>query len=1009
MSFGKHLQKRQLDIPEYAASFVNYKALKKLIKKLSATPIIHAQHASSIPPREGTTDSQTALQANRATFFFRVERELDKVNAFYLQKEAELKLRLKALLDKKKLTQARSHTSSRLSTTFMALEEGFQQFGLDLNKLQQFVEVNATAFSKILKKWDKVSKSRTKELYLSRAVEVQPCFNRDVISELSDQATTSLLDLGAWAEGEKVQLDGTGADYVLVGQPAGTDEDETASQLLEAATSNNIALLQDWILRLKGLPNAGAQVNRIFLAAIAEAPDEALKALLDTGLVNVQAEDEINERNCLHEAAIFGRLPVLQAGLAGGVDVSRVDVYGRIPLHYACMHGRIDMVEALVQAGPNTVNFMDHDHFTPLIHATVHGQLACVQKLLSYHVRINPSSESDHIPLNLASQHGYTEIVRLLLESSAQILCDAEGLFPQHLVARSGREPQLLLMLRDFGADLNEVDRLNQWTPLFHAASEGHVDCMRTLLENGAKVEILDEKDLSALYYAAWEGHLECMKLLAATGGVVSGIGKSGGGGDTSMSTSMPPPPHPSSSTQLSIHDEVSADGDGIPDLSLPPPFIPLRRYGHNFLDSKTFIQITFDGEGDGADAVVFFNGGRYPAARLTISSKSSELIPRNILLPIQEDTRTISFQIDHLDQFAIDFEVFPSFGAKVIAKTAALSSIFNQSHQGHCCLPLFDPRLRAIGQIAFRFQVIQPFQGTALEITDFATYWKATTPFDSNPTTLVTDSSLCGEYRRVYVQLTKDWVPVLYPHRRVRYGAVKMGINQLTYEEFKMIGGLISDQTQEERRGEGEGERGTMKDMLDDPDRLLISLKEMLEILPSNIHVDLHVLYPTSEGDMLAGGGGMIGTGAAGMMTGGGVDTTDLNRFADAILRDVFDHSRRLRKTSPDFMRSIVFSSESSDFCTALNWKQPNYPVFLCNNLGKELNPTHTHPQTTHEKDNNNNEDGEDRNILSMSIKEAVKIAQSNNLMGLICRSELLGQEILRREREKEKKGENN
>ncbi len=28
--FGKHLQKRQLDIPEYAASFVNYKALKKV-------------------------------------------------------------------------------------------------------------------------------------------------------------------------------------------------------------------------------------------------------------------------------------------------------------------------------------------------------------------------------------------------------------------------------------------------------------------------------------------------------------------------------------------------------------------------------------------------------------------------------------------------------------------------------------------------------------------------------------------------------------------------------------------------------------------------------------------------------------------------------------------------------------------------------------------------------------------------------------------------------------------
>jgi len=38
---------------------------------------------------------------------------------------------------------------------------------------QQFIEINATGFRKILKKWDKRSKSQTKELYLARQVEVQ--------------------------------------------------------------------------------------------------------------------------------------------------------------------------------------------------------------------------------------------------------------------------------------------------------------------------------------------------------------------------------------------------------------------------------------------------------------------------------------------------------------------------------------------------------------------------------------------------------------------------------------------------------------------------------------------------------------------------------------------------------------------------------------------------------------------------------------------------------------------
>ena len=29
--FGKQIQKQQLDLPEYAASFLNYKALKKVL------------------------------------------------------------------------------------------------------------------------------------------------------------------------------------------------------------------------------------------------------------------------------------------------------------------------------------------------------------------------------------------------------------------------------------------------------------------------------------------------------------------------------------------------------------------------------------------------------------------------------------------------------------------------------------------------------------------------------------------------------------------------------------------------------------------------------------------------------------------------------------------------------------------------------------------------------------------------------------------------------------------
>lgn len=717
-----------------------------------------------------------------------------------------------------------------------------------------------------------------------------------MISDLSDQATTSLLELGAWAEGEKVQYDSSRpAEHTVTGQSIGTDNSDTDLQILHAANTGNRMVLQDWISRLRESPDARERFTRIFLAAIAEAPDEMLDILLQSGFVDMHAEDEINERNCLHEAAISGRSPVLNAALRSNVDLTRVDVYGRTPLHYACMYGRVILAEALLESGPRTIDNLDHDNFTPLIHAIVHHELPCAQQLLAYGARIDPESESDHVPLNLACQYGSVEIAKLLLEKQAKLLPDAEGLFPQHLVARSGQSPDTLLMLEHYGADLDQRDKLYQWTPLFHAASEGRVDCIRTLLERDVDVEILDEKGFSAMYYATWEGHMQCIKLLSSTDAGVMDVPIS-----TAQHTIISPVPASSAPVPL--------DADGIPDLSLPPPIIPLRRYGHNFLDNKTFIQLSF--EAAGSDAIVFYHDNKYPAARLTISSKSSDVIPRNKMLPIQEDFKIISFQIDSLDSFAIDFDIFPTFGSKVIAKSVALPSLFSAiaNSCGQCCLPLFDPRLRAIGQISFNFQVIKPFHGIPLDITHFATYWRATSQLDSHPSAFITGSSLSGDYVQLFVQLTSDGVPVLYPRWSINHHGIEFPIGRMTHEQYISLGTQYGngDEVLEEL------EDKTVNDIPQIHQALamsFVSLRDVLAFLPTNIHVDLQVLFPTVAQER-----------ALGLST-----SQNINSYADTILKDVFDHARATKEQNPDFMRSIVFTSYNPDICTALNWKQPN------------------------------------------------------------------------------------
>ncbi|KAI2233307.1 phosphate system positive regulatory protein pho81 [Ophidiomyces ophidiicola] len=933
-----------------------------LIKQLSATPTIPAQGATASPVSE-ILDPQAALRANKEVFFFRLEREIEKVNVFYLQKEAEFSLRLKTLLDKQRVVQSkRSISNSKAPANFVTLFEGFQQFDGDLNKLQQFVEVNETAVSKILKKWDKTSKSRTKELYLQRAVEVQPCFNRDVLRDLSDRATTARLELEAWAEGENIQFD-TSHSVERSNVP---EEDDVDLHALHTASAGNLAILRDWISKLQFSQDAGLRVTRIFLAAINDFPDEVLTLLLDTGLVDMHAQDDINERSCLHEAAISGRGFVLKAALERGVDVSHTDVYGRIPLHYACMHGRVEMVCALVDAGPPTVDFMDHDNFTPLIHGIIRDQLPCVEQLLSRNARINPSSESDHIPLNLACQHASLPIIRMLLERNAELLPDAEGLYPQHLVARSCRAPDVILLLRDHGADLDQKDKLYQWTPLFHAASEGCVACLRTLLDSGVDADALDEKNLPAMYYAVWEGHLECMILLwsrkagprlsQAPPNSLNGPNFRDAGSMTSPTLAERPGPG-------------SMEGDGIPDLSLPPPIIPLRRYGHNFLDNKTFIQICFDSAP--SESIVFYQAGRYAAARLAISSKLSDLIPRNIMLPLQEDSRVVSFQIDRLDTFALEFEIFPTFGSKVIAKTVALPNLFSTGNRssGACCLPLFDPRLRPIGEIKFCFQVIKPYYGEPLEITHFATYWKATSALDSDHNGQITGSSLSGDYVQLFIQLTRDNIPVLCPEFTIKHHGIEIPVCRLTYDQFKVVG--------RERHNQNNSAESLLRSLealsVDDlahAHRLLatsfLSLQEVLAHLSTNIHVNLCILYPsaTDENEFSLG------------------PPTDVNIFADSILTEVFNHARASKENNPYFMRSVVFTSYNPNICIALNWKQPNYPVLLCNDLGQIRDLT---------RDSMTQLPICCSGRASMSVKEAARIAQGNNFMGLMCRSSLL------------------
>ncbi|ANB15755.1 Pho81p [Sugiyamaella lignohabitans] len=894
------------------------------------------------------------------------------------------------LCEKKQAAYKAGALSSKSSVTYISLYEGFQRFRKDLERLEQFIELNGTGFSKVLKKWDKRSKSHTKELYLSRAVDVQPVFHREELANFSDVASSSLIELEAWSDGDNVLFEEQPGQALDVKDlPGGLREHDDLYREFVQATStlkhNNEVQVEefvtDFVHKLQQTKDAKERLTRIFLLAISsEADNLALAALYKSGFVDIHAVDEFSGKTCLHRAAATdNRRDLINLALSQNVDVSISDVYGKTALHYACLNNRRELIAPLLKHGAD-IDALDKDNFSPLLLSIVHNFAGCVEDLVNAGAKLKVDSEKDYIPLNLACQYGNYDIVKILLDKNPTVIsADVEGLYPIHVVARAGLY-KLVPLLKSYNIDMNELDKLNQWTALCYAASEGHYRTVRALLDAGADPTLHDDNGFSALYHAAWEGRARCTwELSRNLSGVV----------DTSRNVHGPGNDQSGSNIEDTLNDmelSESTELDVIPDLSLPPPIIPLQRYGHNFLDNKKIIlQLLFD---PSAKPINFHKDeDALPAGRLTISTRnSSDFIPRSIILPISDNDRVVTFQVESLDTFAIDFEVFSTFGTRVIAKTSVLPYVFNENKNNgseHSCrLPMFDVRLKPVGDLSFKFQIVRPFSGKPLEITKYDTYWKSTSQVESQQPhqsvqamSFVTASSLSGSYSQVSVCLTKDFHPVVSDSWSILVNGIEIPIGNITLEN------LLRLQSSGDFALSLDEIYATLSTLTDA--RQLhsvikgraIPLKDILAKLPIPIKLNICVLYPTSLEVSLSN----FGLPAF----------AEVNAYVDHILTILFDHAREIRKVSADpvtgvgICRSLIFSSANPDVCAVLNWKQPNYPVFFYmtgfDTSGKQYRSAHGFPI----------EGGEDRRCVSM--KDATNFAANNNLLGIICSSELL------------------
>ena len=268
--------------------------------------------------------------------------------------------------------------------------------------------------------------------------------------------------------------------------------------------------------------------------------------------------DDISDRSCLHEAATSGNAMIVRICVEHGARLDGQDIYGRQPLHYAAMNGHTECLQIILTASPLpaglNVDSIDHDGYSALLYGVIHGRLPCVSLLLEHGASVEGNSIQELSPLSLACQHGHTEIAKLLLEKEAKSVANSDGLLPLHLACREGHA-KLTRLLIQHGSDIHGKDNYNGWEPLFYAASEGHEECVKVLLQAGSSADIRDESGWTPCTYALWNGHVRLASMLEV---------------------SKPEPPNAVEANGDVIDSMPPLSLDAIPDLSLPPPIIPI-------------------------------------------------------------------------------------------------------------------------------------------------------------------------------------------------------------------------------------------------------------------------------------------------------------------------------------------------------------------------------------------------------------------------------------------------
>ncbi|UCM86224.1 MAG: ankyrin repeat domain-containing protein [Rickettsia endosymbiont of Culicoides impunctatus] len=250
---------------------------------------------------------------------------------------------------------------------------------------------------------------------------------------------------------------------------------------------------------------------------------ELINLLVKYDDINARTTDE-HKVTALWLAAQDGKLEIVKilADLGADLNIVRVTT-GMPPLHVAMQKKHPEVAEELLARGAD-VNIVDAGGWIALHWGVNLEDINIVKNILTKGTNINAKSIVGATSLFCDVSNGNKLITELLINQQADTnIASNEGVLPWHIASFKG----FIEIMKILAPTILDIDykttNTEQYTALWLASQQGHVDIVKWLIDKGADINAIRQSDgCTALQTAICKEQLQVIEWLVAKGANVN-------------------------------------------------------------------------------------------------------------------------------------------------------------------------------------------------------------------------------------------------------------------------------------------------------------------------------------------------------------------------------------------------------------------------------------------------------------------------------------------------------